>query len=153
MPAAGQQDVGRLDVAVDDPAAVCLREPFRDLARDGEHLVRRERTTGDPLLEAAPFDQRHRDVGPALVLAGLVDRADVWVVERGGGLGLAQEPRARRRIGRQVVGQELQRDRAAKPDVLGAVDDAHPAAAQLAEDPVPAGDEPPRLHAQRLLPS
>ena len=72
----------------------------------------------------------------AVVLADVVDRADVRVVQRRGDArfarGSGRAPRDRPR-GRR---QELQRDLPAEPDVLGAVDDAHAAAAQPLDDPI-----------------
>jgi hypothetical protein len=57
----------------------------------------------------------------------------VRVVEGSGGLRLAQEAGARPGIGREIPGQELEGDRALRADVLGAKDDAHPAAPDLAD--------------------
>ena len=74
--------------------------------------------------------------GLPVVLVDVVDRADVGVLERGGRAGLALEPLERLRVARQLLGQELQRDAAAELQVLGLVDDAHAAAAELREDPV-----------------
>ena len=45
-------------------------------------------------LEVAALDAGHRDVEEAVVLAGVVDRDDAGMVERGGELRLAQEPLA-----------------------------------------------------------
>ena len=72
----------------------------------------------------------------ALVLADVVDGADVGVVERGGGARLAAEARQRGGVAGHLFGQELERDLAAEPGVDGAVDDAHAAAAELVEDSI-----------------
>jgi hypothetical protein len=58
------------------------------------------------------------------------------MVERGRELGLAQEPLPEARVGRQLGRDELQGDPPLQPQVLGQVDDAHPAAAKHALDPV-----------------
>ena len=70
----------------------------------------------------------------ALVLAEVVDRADVRMVQRRGGARFALE--ALDRAAASCVsraGQELERDVPSEPQVLGAIDDAHPAAADLFE--------------------
>lgn len=69
-------------------------------------------------------------------LAGLVDGDDVPVVERGRDLRLAQEPRAETCVLRQSRRQQLQRHGAIQPQVVGEVDDPHPASAQQPLDPV-----------------
>ena len=68
--------------------------------------------------------------------ANVVNRADVGMVQRRRRLRLALETRQRLRIARDVVGQELQRDEAVQARVLGLVDHAHAAAAQLLDDAV-----------------
>ena len=52
------------------------------------------------------------------------------------GLRLAAEPLQRPGVVRDLVGQDLQRHAAAQADLLGLVDPAHAAPADLAEDPV-----------------
>ena len=47
---------------------------------------------GEPLVQARPADQLHAEVALAVVLADLVDRHDVRVVEPGDRLGLVLEP-------------------------------------------------------------
>jgi hypothetical protein len=58
------------------------------------------------------------------------------VVEGGGDPRLAQKALAEALVRRQVVGEELERDAPAQPQVLGQVDDAHPAPAEQPLDPV-----------------
>ncbi len=70
------------------------------------------------------------------MLVDVVDRADVGVLERGGRAGLALKPLERLSVAGQLLGQELQRHAAAELQVLGLVDDAHAAAAELRDDAV-----------------
>ena len=56
------------------------------------------------------------------------------VVQAGGGLGLELEPLQLLGVQRRGEGQDLQRHPAAERDLLGLVDDAHAAPADLAED-------------------
>ena len=59
----------------------------------------------------------------------------VWC-SRAGGAGLAAEPLQDHPVAGDLPRQDLERDPAAQRDLLGLVDDAHAAPADLAEDPV-----------------
>ena len=77
----GQQDVARLDVAVDQAGPVGDVERIGHLAHDRSHcLHRKDALLVDPGLEVAALDESHGDVQVALVLAGVVDRDDVRVM-------------------------------------------------------------------------
>ncbi len=90
----------------------------------------------EPVPQGLALEQLHRDEGLALVLVDVVDRADVGVLERGGGPRLALQPLERLRVPAELLRQELQRHAAAELQILGFVDDAHAAAAELREDAV-----------------
>ena len=60
-----------------------------------------------------------------------MERKDVGMAEPGGDLDLAQEALGAER-GRQLGVEDLERDLAVVPEVLGEVDRGHPAAAELA---------------------
>jgi hypothetical protein len=104
--------------------------------RQIEQRIEREGPERDPLLQGDAAQQFHRDEGAAIVLADVVDRADVRVIERAGSLGFALEALERAVVAHDVVGQKLQRDGAAQPRVLGTVHHAHPAAAELIDHAV-----------------
>ena len=140
LPAAGHEDVRGLDVAVDDAAGMRGVEGVGDLDPELEHAVERQRPARDLVLQRAAVEQFHDDELLALVLADVVDRADVRVVERRGDARLAAEPFERLGVGGEIGGQELQRDLAAETNVLGAVDHAHAAGAEPLEDLVMADD-------------
>ena len=70
---------------------------------------------------------------PAL-LADVVNRADVRMVQRRSRLRLALKAGQRLRIARNIVGQELQSHEAVQSRVLCLVDHTHPAAAQLLDE-------------------
>ena len=78
----------------------------------------------------------HREVQAAVDLAGAVDRHDVRMLERRCELGFAQEAVVEALVEREIGRDELQRDGSLQPQVERAVDDAHPAAADLRLDPV-----------------
>ena len=110
----GNEDVGGLDVAMDDPFCVRLRQRLADLHSQLDHPVHRHRLAADRVLERLPLEQLHSDERRAVVLADLVDGADVGVVERRRRARLAQEALERRRVLRHLVRQELERHLAAE---------------------------------------
>jgi hypothetical protein len=76
----------------------------------------------------------------------LVDDADVWVIQRGRGFGLALKTAEGQYIVGQFVGQKPQGDVvAAEFEVFRLVDDAHPTASDLAEDTVMGKSSAPRV--------
>ena len=78
-------------------------------------------------VERLALQQLHRDERLALLLADLVNRADVRVIERRGRSRLEPEPLGGLWAALQIGGQELQRDTPAKREIFGLVHDAHPA--------------------------
>ena len=132
----GHEDVGRLDVAVHDPARMRRLEGVGDLGPQLEQRLERQRPRRQPFAQRFPFEQLHRDEGPPLVLVDVEDRADVGVLQRGRRPRLALKPFERLRVPDELFGQKLQRDAAAELDVLGLVDDAHAAASHSGEDAI-----------------
>ncbi len=88
------------------------------------------------MFERGPVEEFHDEICAPVFLANIVNRADVGMVERGCGLGLAAETIERLTILLQLLGKKLQRDEAAKPRVFGFINHAHAAAAKLFEDSV-----------------
>ena len=74
------------------------------------------------------LDVLHHQVAAAVVLPDVVQRADVRVVQRGDGAGLALEAFRERALDR------LDGDVAVEPDVVGAVYLAHPSSAGRFDD-------------------
>ena len=135
-------DVVRLDVAVDDAVAVRVAQRREDLARVRDRdRNRAEAARADQLLQRASLDVLHDDVVRAVVLAAVEDRDDVRV----------REPRRVRRLAPEALDelvvvrvarvQHLDRDPSAELLVLGQVHVGHAAAAELARDAVAAGEE------------
>ena len=136
-PLASDEDVVRLDVAVDDPVPVRGAECGEDLAGVVDRDLDRGLPAGDDqLLQRAPVEELHRDVVGALGLAAVVDRDDVRMREPGGVLRLAPEALHERVVGRVAVVEDLDRDPAAELLVLGEVDLRHPARTELADDAI-----------------
>ena len=88
------------------------------------------------MLQRGTIQILHHEEGFAALLADVVDRADVWMVQCRRGFRLATKPLQRLPILRQIFREKFQRDEASEPGVLGLVDDTHAAAAEFLDDPV-----------------
>jgi hypothetical protein len=140
-----EQDVGRLDVAVHEPARVRGVQRRGDLGDDrGGALGRQPALGAHDRPQVGPVDVAHDDVEDPVLLAGREDRDDVRMLDRRGGLGLAHEAVAERRVDRQRGRDRLEGHDAVERQLHGAVDDPHPAAARHALDPV-AGEDVARV--------
>ena len=130
------EDVGRLDVAMNHAFGVRGGKGVGDLDGKGEQDFDLQGLSGDAVLEGHAFEKFHGDEGLIIVLADLVDRADVGVVQRRSGTGLAAETFERVRIAGNVSRKEFQGDKSAQADVFGLVDYAHASAAEFLDDAV-----------------
>ena len=83
-----------------------------------------------------PLQQFHGDEGSPIGFVNFVNRADVRVVQRGRGLGLALEAAESLCVVGEFVGKELQGDVATELQVFRLIDHAHSPAADLAKDAV-----------------
>ncbi len=122
---------------MDDPGRVGLRQPLSHLRGDVDGVVHRQRPPCDPLLERLALVVRHHEVelsGAVSGLVDLVDRADVGVVQRRGGLRLQEEALLRRGFTDQIRGKNFDGHLPVEPGILRPVDDAHPAPAELGRD-------------------
>ena len=95
-----------------------------------------ERRPAQPRVERLALDVLHRDELAAVGLTDLVHRADVRMIERGGGARLSQQAPLRERIGLGLRRQEFQRDAAAELGVIGQEHFGHAAGAELAANDV-----------------
>ena len=74
-------DVGWLEVAMDDPLFVSGIEPVGDLNGDLDQAVAVERAVVDDARQRPALEKLHHQKGPAVVVADLVNGADVRVIE------------------------------------------------------------------------
>ena len=127
----GDEDVGGLDVAVNDAFGVSGFEGVGDFD-DGEveEAVELEGTAGDEILTGLAFETFHGDEGLSVFFADIVDGADVGVVEGGGGFGFAAKTAEGLGIFGERVREKFEGDEAVEARVLRLVDDAHAAAAE-----------------------
>jgi hypothetical protein len=88
------------------------------------------------VLERPSLQVLHDEEGLPLVLADVVDGADVRMVEGRGRLRLALESLLGDRVAEQLLGKKLERHEAMQPLVLRLVDDAPAAAGQPPDDAV-----------------
>ena len=102
-----------------------------DLNPEFQQFRKLQRPVLNLVLEGLPIEKLHYDEQLSFVFAGLVDGADVLVVERRRCASLALEAGQRLPVTRQFLGEEFQRDKAPQLGVFGLVDDTHPATTQF----------------------
>ena len=129
--ALGDEDIGGLDVAMNNVLGVRRFERVRDFDGQSEKQAGFERAEGDAVFQRRAFQKLHRDKGLVVVLSDFVDGADVGMVQRGGGTGFASKSLQGLRVVRKFVGKKFQGDEAPELGVFSFVNYAHPAAAQL----------------------
>ena len=136
--ARGDQDVGGLDVAMDEAEAVRGVQRSGDLDHQPAGEGRGQATVdADERAEVDALHERHRDVERPVVFARVLHRDDVGVLDAGGHARFAREPRAEVRALAQLGRDDLEGGRAVERYVVGEVDDAHAAAADLRLHAVP----------------
>ena len=107
MPALCNEDVGGLDVTVDDSFGMCRAERIRDLGISLQHLIDRQRLSGNAILERLAVEKLHGDEFPAAVFADVVDGANIRMIEGGGCFRFTLEAFERVRIVGHIVRKEL----------------------------------------------
>src|SRR5262245_25246849 len=104
---------------MDEALCVCGIECVRDLAADREGTGRLERALlAQELSQIRSGDEAHREVEATGHVTGVVDRYDVWMLERHGELCLPSEALAEALVERQLRRDELQRHRPLQAQVV-----------------------------------
>jgi hypothetical protein len=117
-----EQDVVRLEVAVDDAAVVGRLHPERHLGHQfGRRVGAQPAGRAEPLHEAAAFQALHRHVRVPVGLAAVEHLDDVRVADGGDRLGLGEEPGQLARVGVPAGEHHLEGDDAVQLDVPGLV--------------------------------
>ena len=141
-PVVADQQVARLDVAMDQRGGVGCRQAPRRGAKHLEDLLGAARH-GGPRGDRLAAHELHREEHATRGLADVVDRHDVRVRELRERTCLAEQPVAMRTT-EQVLGQELQRDLAIERRVVRRVHHAHRPGADLLQQGVSLVREPRR---------
>ena len=131
MAATRDKNVGRLDVAMNDALAVGGIERVGNLDCQVKKQLGLQRLAGDLVLQGHAIEKLHGDERAPFVIADLVNRADVGMIQRRGGARFPAKTLQRLRILRDFIRQKFERDEAAKVGIFGLVDHAHATAAQL----------------------
>jgi len=130
-----EQDVRRLDVAVDDPRLVGHAERGGHLLHHGQRALRRQRPLATQhVRQALAVHKLHRDELEAAVLAHGVDLDDVGMDDCGGVACLAGEALDEGGVAREGPRQHLDGDEAVERGLARLVDRPHPPAAQQLDD-------------------
>ncbi|HEY6213713.1 MAG TPA: hypothetical protein VIW45_15580 [Vicinamibacterales bacterium] len=125
-----EHQVRRLDVAVNDAGAVCVREAVAELLHQNELLIERHLLAlADHARERRAFDVLHRDEWAAHVLADVVYDHDVLVIKARVRARLALEPFAEL-VGFDVLAQQLDGEQAIHFGIAREVEGSHPAFAE-----------------------
>jgi len=116
---------------VDDPLLVRGGQRLGDGHREVPQHLERHATGRDQRIQRLALDQLHREERRRTDLLDGMNGDDVRMVQRGNRVGLALEAAP---VVLVVGLQDLQRDVALQPAVVGAIDLAHPAGAEQGED-------------------
>lgn len=103
-------DVGRLQIAMDDPLLVRRLERRGDLPGNGEGLGQRHGSAGHLHPQVLPLDEFHDQGSQAVTLFEAVDLRNIGVVQRGERLRLTGEAGDTFGVGHEEFRQDLDRD-------------------------------------------
>ena len=105
------------------------------------------------MLQGRAIEELHRDVGAPSCFADFVNRADVGMVQSGGGTGFTPKAFQSLRVFGHIIGQELECDEAAQVSVFSLVNNAHPTPAEFLDNVVVrdgSADQAAGIHARIL---
>jgi hypothetical protein len=125
LAARSDENVGGLDVVMDDAFGVSGVERVGDLNAEIQRLIERERLALNGVLESLAFEVFHDDERMAALFADFVDGTDIGMIQRGSSLGFVLEALKSLRILCDAVGKKFQGNEAAELDIFGLVDDTH----------------------------
>ena len=115
---------------MDHPVLMGFLQALADLDPVLQHLFGREWSLGEAVGQGLAFEVFHdQEIGPVLV-ADVMQRADVGVIQRRNSAGFALEALPGIKIGGKMRRQDLDRDGAIQARVPGAIHLAHAASAQ-----------------------
>jgi hypothetical protein len=121
---------------MDNAFGVSRIEGIGDFGAQLQHRSYFQGLAGDAVPESLAFQHFHGDECASVRFIDFVDGADVRMIQRGCGLGLALETAEGLGIVGEIVGKKLQGHVAAELEVFCFIDDTHPAATQLLHNAV-----------------
>ena len=136
MLALRHENVGRLDVAMDDAFGVRGIKGVGNLDGQRQNEFWFHRLPCDAMLQRQTVQTLHGNERFAVLVVDFVDGADVRMIQGRSGLGFALETAEGLRIFGYVVGQELQGHKPAELYVFSLVHHTHSATADLFDDAV-----------------
>ena len=139
-----EENVFRLDVAVNDAGVVGVLERVAELRDDAQRLARRELARAQDVAQVGAVDEFHHDVVAARDFSEFMDGDDVLMRQRRERPGFPVEALDELGILGQIVRQHLDGDVAFELRLSRAVNGAHSAAADPFDD-LDAGDRRGRL--------
>ena len=129
-----EQDVLRLDVAVDDAFVVGELERLADLRDDRQRLLGRQPPGLLDLAQVAAVHEFHHQVMQRARLPEIMHGDDVRMVQAGQGAGFAVEPLGKAGVACCGRRQDLQRHQPVQGRLPGLIDRAHAALADELKD-------------------
>jgi hypothetical protein len=123
-------DIRRLEVAMDDALLVRHLKRVRDLARDDERLVERNRSLRNALRERRPLDELHHEGSHVAGVFQTINRCDVGVIQRRQDVRSALKPSQPIGIVQERLGEHFQRDVTVQLGVAGSIHLSHTACAE-----------------------
>ena len=124
------QDVFRLDVAVDDAGFMCVLQRLGDLRHEFERVALGDRPIDQQLPQAGAFHEFHDDVVKLVGLADVEHRDDVGMSQLGQRPRLADEPLLKLAVGLVVGPEDLDGHVPVEQRLTAFVDGTHPALAR-----------------------
>ncbi len=132
-PVGRDQDVVRLQIAVNDAAVVSVRQRVGNLDAVADRRLGGQPVRGNEIEQRAPFHVLHRDERLRTLFADLVDGADVRVVQDRCRTRLVQQQVAPLFVALEIA-QQLDGNGSLQPRVERPIDDAHAAGAEMLDD-------------------
>jgi len=126
----GDNDVLRLDVAVDDAHLVRGGDRRGDLRSIVQNVVDGHRAASDSVAERLAFDELHGDEAKVVVRSDLVDVGDVRMMDSGCGPRLLDEAALAVAAVIAAIAEDFDRDLPLQIAIVGAVNLAHPTRAE-----------------------
>ena len=115
VPALGNEDVGGFYIPMNNPRRMCRIQSVGDFDRKRQQQIGFQGSSSDTVLQHCAIQKLHGDKGSLVLLADVINRADVGVAQRGGRLSFAAKTGKNLRVTGNVFGQEFEGDKTLKP--------------------------------------